>query len=584
MFHWGELNSTENDSTHLDAFHHMFRGTRVTDMSIRDGLAAFLTDPSRKVTVVTSHGRIDLKTNRVTLISSGKEHVVFVSEAGTAYEWKLSAQSNISRTFSSLTSRPIAQVVCGNNHSIVLTKDGQLFTWGENSNGQLGLGKSEPSSLSPQPLKSLCGIPLVQISAGGDHSFALSLSGAVFGWGRNSAGQLGLGDTDASLWTKLPYYYYRTVVKIFYSVCSHYISVMMSTTSDQWCEVEPALLVLQTLYNINSQRVVQLTEKYFQINELSNVFDVVKFALEDGVDYGALRAEFFTLLSKEIAKNSSAIQASEDSGLSWFSVDDSDSSLEELFYIGVICGMAFYNSNFMYMGFPVALFKKLLNIRPTLSDLEELSPVEARSLKNLLTEDEDVVELLYLDFTVKGQELVPNGVKIPVTKANRQKYVDLYVDFVFNKSVEKQFRKFQEGFSHGNPFDLWIMFKPEEFRDLLYGTSKYEWTELQQAVTYVYCTPSDQLIQNFWSVFFEVDEEHRKKFLTFVKGTDRLPVGGLSKLQLKIVCYRYEDSDDRFPSAQTCNSVFNLPNYSSVQILREKFVHAINYCEVFGQA
>lgn len=72
--------------------------------------------------------------------------------------------------------------------------DGQLFTWGQNTNGQLGLGRGESSKLSPHPLKSLAGIPLAQITAGGDHSFALSLSGAVFGWGKNRAGQLGLND------------------------------------------------------------------------------------------------------------------------------------------------------------------------------------------------------------------------------------------------------------------------------------------------------------------------------------------------------------------------------------------------------
>ncbi|KAM9399961.1 E3 ISG15--protein ligase HERC5-like isoform 2-T2 [Salvelinus alpinus] len=73
--------------------------------------------------------------------------------------------------------------------------NGKVFTWGQNSSGQHCLGKGEPSTSSPQLVKSLSGIPLAQITAGGDHSFALTLSGAVFGWGKNSAGQLGLGDT-----------------------------------------------------------------------------------------------------------------------------------------------------------------------------------------------------------------------------------------------------------------------------------------------------------------------------------------------------------------------------------------------------
>lgn len=56
------------------------------------------------------------------------------------------------------------------------------------------MGKECPSQASPQRVKSLDGIPLAQVAAGGAHSFALSLSGAVFGWGKNSSGQLGLSD------------------------------------------------------------------------------------------------------------------------------------------------------------------------------------------------------------------------------------------------------------------------------------------------------------------------------------------------------------------------------------------------------
>lgn len=67
-----------------------------------------------------------------------------------------------------------------------------MFSWGKNSQGQLGLGKNFQSQASPQKVKCLEGIPLAQVAAGGNHSFALSLTGTSFGWGSNSAGQLAL--------------------------------------------------------------------------------------------------------------------------------------------------------------------------------------------------------------------------------------------------------------------------------------------------------------------------------------------------------------------------------------------------------
>lgn len=73
---------------------------------------------------------------------------------------------------------------------------GQVFSWGQNQYGQLGLGINGPSISTPQIIQSLQGIPFAQLSAGGAHSFALTLSGAVFGWGRNKFGQLGLNDTN----------------------------------------------------------------------------------------------------------------------------------------------------------------------------------------------------------------------------------------------------------------------------------------------------------------------------------------------------------------------------------------------------
>ncbi|XP_058241590.1 probable E3 ubiquitin-protein ligase HERC3 isoform X3 [Hemibagrus wyckioides] len=146
-----------------------------------------------------------LDAQKIAGVACGQAHSLALNEQGQVFAWgagewgqlglgTAEESVRVPRLIKKLCEYRISQVMCGNQHCIALSKDGQLFTWGQNSSGQLGLGKGEPSSLSPQPLKSLCGIPLAQISAGGDHSFALSLSGAVFGWGRNSAGQLGLND------------------------------------------------------------------------------------------------------------------------------------------------------------------------------------------------------------------------------------------------------------------------------------------------------------------------------------------------------------------------------------------------------
>ncbi|XP_057187900.1 probable E3 ubiquitin-protein ligase HERC4 [Triplophysa rosa] len=307
----------------------------------------------------------------------------------------------------------------------------------------------------------------------------------------------------------------------------------------------------------------------------------VKFVGEDGMDAGGLSAEFFSLLSQSFLTEKNLLKVRENS-LVWFNSEHTRK--EDCYYLGVVCGMALFNQCYMNIDLPLVLFKKLLDQSVTLNDLEDISPVEARSLRNLLVEEEEeVVEVLFLDFTIKGQELIPNGAQIPVTKMNRQKYVDLYVDFIFNKSVKNQFEPFSAGFSEGCPVKAWKMFHPEELREVFSGSPEYEWEDLQKCATYEHCSPSDELIKNFWTVFVELSEENKKKFLIFMYGTGRVPAGGLSKLKLKIVQMNNPDSDDLLPAAQTCFGTLYLPKYSDIDTLRHKLIHAISFCEVFGR-
>ena len=60
-----------------------------------------------------------------------------------------------------------------------------IATWGANDFGQLGLGSTGGSQDTPQILFCLTGLPVAQIAAGGNHSFTLTFSGTIHGWGRN---------------------------------------------------------------------------------------------------------------------------------------------------------------------------------------------------------------------------------------------------------------------------------------------------------------------------------------------------------------------------------------------------------------
>lgn len=52
--------------------------------------------------------------------------------------------------------------------------------------------------------------------------------------------------------------------------------------------------------------------------------------------------------------------------------------------IGIICGLAIYNSTVVDLHFPLVLYKKLLDVVPVLDDLKELSPTEGRYTAKIL--------------------------------------------------------------------------------------------------------------------------------------------------------------------------------------------------------
>uniref|UniRef100_A0AAY4BKB2 RCC1 domain-containing protein 1 n=2 Tax=Denticeps clupeoides TaxID=299321 RepID=A0AAY4BKB2_9TELE len=79
----------------------------------------------------------------------------------------------------------------GTEHALLLTADGTIYTWGRGSHGQLGHGLLSPEE-EPRALEALWGVPMSSVAAGGWHSACISAGGDLYVWGWNESGQLGL--------------------------------------------------------------------------------------------------------------------------------------------------------------------------------------------------------------------------------------------------------------------------------------------------------------------------------------------------------------------------------------------------------
>ena len=83
----------------------------------------------------------------------------------------------------------VAAVSLGGNHSATITKDGGLYTWGNNYFGQLGNGSIKNSYT---PIKIMSNV--VSSAGGSHHTIALKKNGTVYTWGDNEYGELGNGN------------------------------------------------------------------------------------------------------------------------------------------------------------------------------------------------------------------------------------------------------------------------------------------------------------------------------------------------------------------------------------------------------
>jgi len=299
----------------------------------------------------------------------------------------------------------------------------------------------------------------------------------------------------------------------------------------------------------------------------------------------------------------------EDSQYCYFNPQSFETS-DQFFLVGVVLGLAIYNSTILDVALPPFAFRKLIAAAPnaahsattyskpsmiyTLEDLAEFRPTLAHGLRQLLEYEGDVESTFCRDFVADVERygqvtqiaLCENGSKRPVTNANRREFVDLYVKYLLDISVIRQFEPFKRGFftvCGGNALSL---FRPEEIELLIRGSDEpLDISSLRAVSVYENWSARDpiqkeEVVQWFWDSFERAEPKEQRKLLGFVTGSDRIPAMGAANLVIKLSCLG-EDCE-RYPVARTCFNVLSLYRYGTRSKLERMLWRAVHESEGFG--
>uniref|UniRef100_A0A1I8JFZ7 TPR_REGION domain-containing protein n=1 Tax=Macrostomum lignano TaxID=282301 RepID=A0A1I8JFZ7_9PLAT len=141
----------------------------------------------------------------VELASGSGPHLLALTDSGDLYTWGSNSHCQLGNgntnqllqpTLSSLLK--VCSIACGASHSLALTQDGEVYAWGCNNCGQVGSGTTV-NQPSPRRLAGpLTNRRIRRVGACQSASFAVSVAGEVFSWGCNKHGQLGIGGASGA--------------------------------------------------------------------------------------------------------------------------------------------------------------------------------------------------------------------------------------------------------------------------------------------------------------------------------------------------------------------------------------------------
>ncbi|XP_049295397.1 probable E3 ubiquitin-protein ligase HERC2 [Anopheles funestus] len=590
----------------------------------------------------------------------------------------------------SLAGLGVTKVECGSQFSVALTRSGSVYTWGKGDYHRLGHGNTDHVR-RPKKVAALQGKKIISIATGSLHCVACSDGGEVFTWGDNDEGQLGDGTVTAIQRPRLVQSLQgKHIVKV---ICGSAHTLALSTyqlseavrpppsppleydlVRDIAPEVLHARLVLLhhfsellcpclamlpiagslSLASLKDVLVYSIKETGFRkviqttmvrdkphgpvielnriqvkrsrmrsgnglagVDGMKSVFGQmvqklplltqealsmphrvwkVKFVGESVDDCGGGFSESIAEMCDELQNGSVPLLIQTPNGRGdaganrdCFLLDPTLTTVLHMNmfrFLGVLMGIAVRTGSPLSLNLAEPVWRQLCGeaLRP--SDLTEVDRDYITGLLYIRDVESDPkvfasIELPFSTPSAKGHEVPLSTKYTKITPENRSEYVKLALNYRIHE-FDEQVKAVRDGMSKVIPVPLLSLFSAAELQAMVCGSPDIPLCLLKTVATYKGVESTSSLVQWFWEVMEEFTNQERSLFLRFVWGRTRLPrtIADFRGRDFVLqVLDKYNPPDHFLPESYTCFFLLKMPRYSCKAVLQEKLKYAIYFCK-----
>uniref|UniRef100_A0A8W8L1M9 HECT-type E3 ubiquitin transferase n=1 Tax=Magallana gigas TaxID=29159 RepID=A0A8W8L1M9_MAGGI len=528
-------------------------------------------------------------------VECGSQFSVALTKSGSVYTWGKGDYHRLGhgsddhvrrpRKVSALQNKKVIDVACGSLHCVACTDTGEVFSWGDNDEGQLGDGTTNAIQ-RPRLVASLLGKKINRVACGSAHSLAWSTNKAV------SAGKL---PSDIPM-------EYNHLQNIPITALRNRL-ILLHHFSDLFCPSIPMFdlqnrsqlevrndiitgldnlrgVIVSSVKEAAFRKVVQATmvrdKQHGPVVELNrlqvkrarskggysgpdgtkSVFGQmasklssfgadslmlphrvwkVKFVGESVDDCGGGYSESVAEMCDELQNGSLPLLIVTPNGRGESGANrdcyifnpmaKSPVHVNMFKFLGMLFGIAIRTGSPLSLNIAEPVWKQVAGMPLSVSDLAEIDKDCVPGLIYIKDLTDDKLQTVDMPFSIpssSGQEVQLSSKHSKITPANKMEYIKQAINYRLHE-FDDQVKWVREGMSKVIPVPLLSLFTGLELETMVCGSPDIPLYLLKSVATYKGVDATAPLVIWFWEVMEELSDNERSLFLRFVWGRTRLP-------------------------------------------------------------